>query len=301
MWKGVAVASIGESSQAQYSSQFNRTSALAEKADLHPLSFAALLYALITAYRQDRSLQQANSIIAAHNYFRAIHMLPSLDKDLWMLQHLRKIFKKKLGHRVCPSVDKIYDLIPQVNPVLRRYLWCFCLACVLSLRAMELQYLHPDYFVWNNISGCFEIHFPRNLVKRDSWIRRCPTYATEWITAFKIFWRHTHGHPLNVSIPEYRKWLRMMLNDTVAASARHVGASYAHYFGIAHGTISDFLGHKSITTVDVYIHHNWKTHKTFHDCLMKFQEVETNFVLPEIDIAKYVADINRKRAGVITK
>ena len=142
------------------------------------------------------------------------------------------------------------------------------------------------------------IRFPRNLVKRDSWIRRCPTYATEWIQAFIIYWRHAQGHPLNVSIAEYRKSLKVMLNETVAASARHVGASYAHSCGIAHGTISDFLGHKSITTVEVYIHYNYKTTKTFHDCLQQFQQVEGNFTLPEFDILS-VADLNRENAGAL--
>ena len=174
----------------------------------------------------------------------------------------------------------------------------FCFASVLCLRAMELQYIHPSYFVYNTDPGCYEIHFPRNPVKRDSWIRRCTSYATEWIVAFRIYWRAYHGHPLNVSIPEYRKALKLMLNDTVAASARHVGASYAHFLGIAHGTISDFLGHKGIATVEVYIHYNYATTKTFHDCLLQFQQVESRtFLSPEFRHS-LPADINRIGAGL---
>ena len=236
---------------------------------------------LIVAYYGEKSLQQANSFVASFNYFRAIRMIAPIDKDVWILVDIRKLFKKKLGHRVCPPTDALYDKIDKVNPVLRRLLWIFCLGSVLCLRAAELTYLHPSYFKYNQELGFYEIHFPRPTCKRDSWIMRCPTWASEWIQAFCIYYKREGVHPLNVSIPEYRKALKLMLNDTVAASARHVGASYAWFVGTAHTTISDFLGHKSMATVEVYIHRNYKCTKSFHDILQKFVECyDKTFVNP---------------------
>eukprot|EP01079_Euglenida_sp_SAG-EU17-18_P002950 gene2950-3525_t len=37
---------------------------------------------------------------------------------------------------------------------------------------MELAYLNREYFHWNDDIAAFEIHFPRNLTKRDSYLRR---------------------------------------------------------------------------------------------------------------------------------
>ena len=175
------------------------------------------------------------------------------------------------GSRVCPSLDKVYTALVNAIPTMRRTLWLFCFAAALSLRAMELRYIHPDMIVWKPDIECYEIHFPRHAVKRDSWLRLCPEWATPWIVAFKTFYKD-HGHPLNMPISEYRASLRDLLDGAVAASARHVGASYAYFMGKSFTTISAYLGHKTQNTVETYVHFSWQTSVHFHDLLEKHEE-----------------------------
>ena len=281
MFKEVAGQSISESSVVNYTSHMNQIIDCAPSKGLQPLSFQAIIYTLLCALYSSFSLQKANSLIAAFNYYRALNMMAPVAKEDWLIAHMRKLFKKALGHRVCPSLDLIMSTLEYASPPDRRILWLFSLASVLSLRAMELAYLNPTYIHWSHENGCYEIRFVRNLTKRDSWLRRCPTYANEWIVAFLTYYRHYGRHPLECSIADYRTQLKRILKETVAASARHVGASYAFSVGVSHHTIAEFLGHVGSALVEVYIHKDWKSTATFEVLLRKFEELYGKSFLPK--------------------
>ena len=181
---------------------------------------------------------------------------------------------------MCPALNIIAAKLKECNVADRRILWCFSLASALSLRAMELAYLNREYFRWNDDIGAYEIHFPRNLTKRDSYLRRCPTWATPWVQAFLMYTADNRSHPLTCTVAEYRKCLKRLLDGSVAASARHVGASYAHSEGSSHSAISEFLGHKGAGTVETYIHYDYIPGINFFQLLHDFEELYGKSFLP---------------------
>ena len=102
---------------------------------------------------------------------------------------------------------------------------------------------------------------------------KCPTYANKWIIAFKTYFNYYTTHPLDCSIADYRTILKKIMTQTVAASARHVGASYADFMGIQISTIAEYLGHTGLSNVETYIHKDWKTTITFDGLLQKFDDI----------------------------